>query len=228
MASGGGRAWRWWALAVVIVLLVAMAATLAIWRPWESAREDAAGERSVTLQTLDGLEEVSGYSEARYDRDLFGQRWLDVDRNGCDTRNDILGRDLAEPVFKENTNDCKVLSGTLTDPYSGEVVDFISGQNTSVLVQIDHVVPLAWAWRHGAENWTMDRRAEFANDPRNLLASSQEMNQSKGASGPSAWLPPVRDLQCGYAEDWIEILDVYDLGVNAADRATLEGVLLGC
>jgi len=226
--ASGRRAWRWWALVVGIALVVAVAATLALATPWETAGEDAAAARSGALQTLDGLDTVSGFSESPYDRDLFGQRWLDVDRNGCDTRNDILGRDLADPVFKENTNDCKVLSGTLTDPYDGEVVEFVSGQNTSVLVQIDHVVPLAWAWRHGAESWTMDRRAEFANDPRNLVASSQETNQSKGASGPSAWLPPVRDLQCGYAEDWVEVLDVYDLGINAADRSTLEGVLLGC
>lgn len=183
---------------------------------------------ATALAQLAALPTVSGYSDARYNRDRFGQRWADVDRNGCDTRNDTLGRDLLEPVFKAGTNDCKVLSGLLVDPYDGVHVDFVSGWNTSVLVQIDHVVALAWAWRHGAEFWTDDVRTAFANDPRNLVAASEAMNQEKSDSGPSEWLPPVPELRCAYVRDFVGVLDAYDLGIDADDKAAAQAVLEGC
>lgn len=177
---------------------------------------------------LSALQVVSGYSDIPYDRDRFGQRWADVDRNGCDTRNDVLGRDLLDPVFKAGTNNCKVLSGLLIDPYDGVHVDFVSGFDTSVLVQIDHVVALGWSWGHGAEYWTDELRTQFANDPRNLVAASEEMNQEKSASGPSDWLPPVPELRCTYVENFIDVLDAYDLGINSADKAAAQAVLEGC
>ncbi|MDP3208284.1 MAG: HNH endonuclease family protein, partial [Rhodoglobus sp.] len=136
---------------------------------------------------------------ADYDRDLFGQNGFDLDRNGCDTRNDILRRDLLDIVLKADTNGCKVLRGTLIDPYSGQAIDFISGETTSFEVQIDHLVPLAWAWQNGASLWTIDRRTEFANDPENLLAVEGGLNQEKSASGPAEWLPPNRAFHCDYA-----------------------------
>jgi len=182
----------------------------------------------VALVRLDALPIVSGRSDAAYDRDRFGQRWADVDRNGCDTRNDILGRDLLDPVFKPGTRECKVLGGTLIDPYDGSRVEFVSGYDTSVLVQIDHVVALAWAWRHGAEHWTDEQRTRFANDPANLVAASEATNQAKSASGPSEWLPPARELRCGYVENWIEVLSSYRLGVNARDKAAAQAVLATC
>ncbi|MFT4220522.1 MAG: HNH endonuclease family protein [Microbacterium sp.] len=222
-----------WVVAAAVVVAVA-AGAVAVWNAGPPASTPPAGRPVATLDAgtaldrLAALDTVSGWSDAPYDRDLFGQRWLDVDRNGCDTRNDILGRDLRDPVFKPGTRDCKVLSGTLIDPYDGQRVDFVSGLDTSVLVQIDHVVPLAWAWRHGAERWSDDRRAQFANDPRNLRAASQKTNQDKQAAGPSEWLPPARELRCGYAQTWAEVLDAYSLGVNAADRAAAEAVLRSC
>lgn len=183
---------------------------------------------AIALAQLEALATVSGHADRAYDRALFGDPWTDVDRNGCDTRNDILGRDLLDPVFKAGTNDCKVLSGRLLDPYDGSMVDFVSGATTSILVQIDHVVALGWAWRHGAESWTDERRLAFANDPLNLVASSEQTNQEKSASGPSEWLPPSRDLQCGYVENWIGVLYAYELGINPADRSAAEQVLMGC
>ena len=193
-----------------------------------STPPDTAGSARDALMSLHSLATVSGHSEWRYDRDLFGQRWADVDRNGCDTRNDILGSDLSNPVFKPGTNDCKVLSGQLLDPYTGETIDFVSGQNTSVLVQIDHVVALGWAWRHGADVWSDETRVQFANDPMNLVAAIGSVNQSKSASGPSEWLPDVPELRCAYVERFVGVLDAYGLGINAADRATSEAVLARC
>ena len=182
----------------------------------------------AALDTLAGLETVSGYAPYDYDRDLFGQRWADVDRNGCDTRNDILGRDLLNPVFKAGTRDCKVLAGELIDPYDGSATAFVSGQNTSVLVQIDHVVALGWAWEHGAWAWNDEQRTAFANDPENLVAAAQHTNQSKSASGPADWLPPEPTLRCAYLEQWVGVLGAYDLGIDDRDREAARAVLETC
>ena len=93
----------------------------------------------------------AGRPKTGYDREQFGPAWSDVDRNGCDTRNDILKRDLAGETFKPGTHDCVVLTGTLDDPYTGKTIAFSRGQGTSEAVQIDHVVALSDAWQKGAQ-----------------------------------------------------------------------------
>ncbi len=193
-----------------------------------AAAAPSASDADAALAQLATLDVVSGHSDARYERARFGQAWADVDRNGCDTRNDTLGRDLLNPAFKAGTHDCKVLSGLLIDPYDGTKVDFVSGWNTSVMVQIDHVVALAWAWRHGAEHWTDAERTAFANDPINLAAASEAMNQEKSDSGPGEWLPPVPELRCTYVERFVGVAHSYDLGIDQADKAAAQAVLEGC
>lgn len=163
-----------------------------------------------------------------YDRDAFGQRWADTDRNGCDTRNDVLRRDLSDVVAKPGTRECVVLTGVLDDAYTGEHIDFVRGQGTSELVQIDHIVPLAWAWRQGADSWTSERRLELANDPANLQAVDGAANQSKAASGPARWLPPHASYRCTYTARFIQVVADYGLALPAEDRAAVREVLLGC
>lgn len=163
-----------------------------------------------------------------YDRAQFGQAWFDADRNGCDTRNDILRRDLSELVLKADTNGCKVLRGTFIDPYSGESMQFISGVTTSVEVQIDHLVPLAWAWGNGASAWSLELRQQFANDPINLLAVQGALNQQKSAQGPAQWLPPNREFHCDYARGFATVLVEYQLGVPGNDRVALLNILERC
>lgn len=182
----------------------------------------------MLLGALATLDEPAEGNVVGYDRALFGQNGFDSDRNGCDTRNDILRRDLTDLVIKEDSNGCKVLRGALIDPYSGDAMTFVSGVNTSVLVQIDHVVPLAWAWDNGASVWTTEQRQDFANDPRNLLAVSGELNQEKSASGPASWLPPNRAAHCDYATIFTGVLVEYRLSVPSDDRAVLAQVLSGC
>ena len=179
------------------------------------------------IEQLEALPSPSG-NVPGYDRALFGQTWFDSDRNGCDTRNDILRRDLTDVVIGDNSNGCKVLRGTLIDPYSGDAMTFVSGVDTSVLVQIDHVVPLAWAWDNGASAWTLEQRQDFANDPRNLLAVSGELNQQKLASGPASWLPPNRAAHCAYAGQFAEVLVQYRLSMPDDDEAVLIQILEDC
>ena len=127
-----------------------------------------------------------------YDRDQFGQAWYDLDRNGCDTRNDILRRDLKNFSLKAGTNGCLVLKGTLNGPYTGKTIKFVRGTHTSSDVQIDHVVALSDAWQKGAQQMSPSERRQLANDPLNLLAVDGPTNASKGDGDAATWLPPRR------------------------------------
>lgn len=163
---------------------------------------------------------------ADYDRDLFGPRWADVDRNGCDTRNDILARDLRDVVYKPGTNDCVVLSGTLHDLYTGETVTFTRVSEGYQPVQIDHVIPLAVAWATGAHSWTEEQRTEFANDPANLQTTTA--NQAKGDSTPSEWMPTDVAGACEYSTRYLDVAATYALEIPAADHDALTTTLAGC
>jgi hypothetical protein len=159
-----------------------------------------------------------------YERtDFLPGGWADLDHDGCYSRNEILRRDLTDVTFEDGW--CKVATGRLADPYSGQVIDFDKAVSTTT-VQIDHVVPLAQAWRAGAWNWTKDQRIAFANDPAELLAVSGPANQSKGDSGPAEWLP--RTGQCPYAAAYALLAARYGLAIPQADRDTLHTVLAAC
>jgi len=163
-----------------------------------------------------------------YVREKFGQAWADVDGNGCDTRNDVLARDLRDARLDPDPGaPCVVLRGTLDDPYTGEVVPFARGPD-SADVQIDHVVALADAWRTGARAWTAQRRLAFANDPANLLAVSGAANQDKGAADAAGWLPPQRGYGCVYVMRQVRIKVAYGLWVTADERAAMDAQLAGC
>lgn len=163
-----------------------------------------------------------------YDRQAFGQRWADTDHNGCDTRNDILARDLARPTFKPGTRDCVVLTGTLAEPYTGTTIQFQRGDKSSALVQIDHVVALADAWRSGAWQWDAQRRQEFANDPENLLAVDGAANEDKSASSADQWLPPNVAFRCDYVKRQIAVKYAYGLSVTQAEQDAIATQLTTC
>ena len=162
-----------------------------------------------------------------YDRDEFGAAWADVDRNGCDTRNDVLHRDLDEVTTKPGTRECVVLTGVLDDPYTGTTIDFERGER-SAEVQIDHVVALSDAWQKGAQGWTREVRTAFANDPANLQAVDGPTNQQKGAGDAATWLPPNTGYRCVYALRQISVKAAYGLWVTAAERHALERQLDRC
>ena len=163
-----------------------------------------------------------------YERDLFGSGWRDTNQSGCDARNETLARDLTDVTFEPGTDECVVLTGHLNDPYTGTSIMFERGQDTSSLVQIDHVVPLSWAFQQGASSWAEEQRVQFANDPLNLLAVDGSSNMSKGDSGPSEWLPEAAGSHCGYASRFVVILAEHDLPVPSADRTALTDILDSC
>ena len=163
-----------------------------------------------------------------YERDLFGEGWVDIDRNGCDTRNDILARDLTDVTYKRGTRDCVVLRGTLADPFSGRTIPFVRGNDTSNDVQIDHLVALADAWQKGAQNWPEATRIAFANDPLNLLAVSGPLNQQKSDGDAATWLPPNRAFRCSYVARQVAVKTAYGLWVTPAERDAMVRVLSSC
>ncbi|WP_231699809.1 MULTISPECIES: HNH endonuclease family protein [Corynebacterium] len=160
-----------------------------------------------------------------YERGQFGQRWKDVDRNGCDQRNDVLARDMTNIVAPKG---CKVLSGHLVDPFTGEIIEFQRGPKTSNAVHIDHVVPLADAWQKGAQGWTPERREQFANDPMNLLAVDGLQNQKKSAGDAATWLPPNSAFRCQYVATQIRVKHEYGLWVTEAEKDAMARELGRC
>jgi len=180
---------------------------------------------SAVLETL----AVKGRApKTGYERSQFGPAWSDVDRNGCDTRNDILNRDLTSIIYKPGTHNCLVLSGTLIDPYSGEQIKFERGVATSSDVQIDHVVALSNAWQTGAFKLTSEKRLAFANDPMNLLAVKGRLNSQKGDGDAATWLPPRKDIRCAYVAQQIVVKAKYGLWVTPPEKAAMVGLLSKC
>ncbi len=172
---------------------------------------------------------MDGYERscAEGDACVFGPAWADVDRNGCDTRNDILRRDLIGDVAREGTHGCVIEYGILYDPYTGQMVEFERGPDSDE-VQIDHVVALADAWRSGAASWPQEQRQWFANDPRNLRATIGEINQEKGDSGPAEWRPPNEEYWCEYAATYVTVKFEYRLTVTPEDADALADMLADC
>jgi hypothetical protein len=172
--------------------------------------------------SLDGYERGCGEGEGC----VFGPAWADVDRNGCDQRNDVLHRDLTDVEVREGTQGCVVVAGLLDDPYTGETVEFVKAEAAEV--PIDHVVPLAAAWVQGAAEWTAEERRIFANDLGNLIATSREQNSAKGDSTAEEWVPEDPAYGCSYATVVITVKDRYALSVTPEEADALEELLATC
>jgi hypothetical protein len=189
------------------------------------ASEVASGDAATALAKLP----IKGRApKTGYDRDQFGPAWADVDRNGCDTRNDILQRDMDGETFKPRTRDCVVLTGMLNDPYTGKTIAFTRGQGTSEAVQIDHVVALSDAWQKGAQQLSADARKSLGNDPLNLMAVDGPTNQGKGDGDAATWLPPVRSYRCTYVARQVAVKTKYRLWVTQAEHDAIARMLSGC
>ena len=178
--------------------------------------------RVAEKTSLDGYERGCGEGEGC----VFGPAWTDVDRNGCDQRNDVLHRDLADVEVREGTHDCVVVAGVLDDPYTGVTVTFVKADAAEV--PIDHVVPLAAAWVQGAAEWTTDERTAFANDLGNLMATTREQNSAKGDSTADEWVPSDPTYGCSYATVVITVKQRYVLAVSPAEIAALQSLLATC
>ena len=183
---------------------------------------------STAEEILNSLAVKGRAPKTGYTRAQFGATWADVNKNGCDTRNDILKRDLTNIVFRAKTHDCVVESGTLIDPYSGTTINFVKGVTSSMEVQIDHVVALSNAWQTGAFKLTLEKRTALANDPDNLLAVQGRLNSQKGDGDAATWLPPLKSIRCAYVTKQIIVKAKYGLWVTPPEKAAMKSTLANC
>ena len=184
-------------------------------------------EASEALRILNTLPVKGRAPKTGYSRAQFGDAWSDIDHNGCDTRNDILNRDLTAKQHK-NSRGCVVISGVLNDPYTGKIINFMRGKDTSEQVQIDHVVALSDAWQSGAQEISAQERLQLANDPENLLAVDGPANQQKSDSDAATWLPANASFRCSYVARQIRVKAKYHLWVKPAEKEAMINVLTPC
>lgn len=220
----------WWVRVLVLVVVAVLG--WSAWQPAAGAPVDPAPDPVLAQQisdmlsrihVVDRLPDVPGYVRGcGIDKKtkakqacVFGPAWKDVAHTGCDTRSRILRSQLTEITFKPGTRNCKVLSGKLHDPYSGEDLDF-STDNPD-LIEIDHTVPLAISWRSGASAWPLDQREKLANDPDNLLAVLGKLNSDKSSKTLAQWYPPNRAFACAYTHRYLSVLVKYQLVIPEND-----------
>ena len=169
--------------------------------------------------SVKGRAAKTGYTRAQF------THWSDLDRNGCDARNDTLKRDLTEVIYKAGTRDCKVIAGLLLDPFSGKVITFSSTKST---IDIDHVVALSNAWQTGAAYFDKTKRQQIANDPLNLLAVNFSLNRQKGDGDAATWLPPLKSYRCDYVARQIAVKAKYGLWVTQPEKNAIVKLLEKC
>jgi hypothetical protein len=180
----------------------------------------------TALAALNKLPVKGRAPKTGYSREQF-PHWKDPDKNGCDTRNDILKRDLTKVVFKADTNNCKVVFGSLLDPYSNKLISFDLSKSAST-IDIDHVVALSNAWQTGAFQLTPTQRSNFANDPLNLLAVDAKLNRQKGDGDAATWLPPYKSYRCSYVARQVSVKSKYKLWVTAPEKSAISNLLTSC
>ncbi|MGC4870260.1 HNH endonuclease family protein [Micromonospora sp. DT53] len=174
----------------------------------------------VTAQSqLNALTVATQGSTSGYSRDLF-PHWITIS-GSCNTREQVLKRDGTSVVVDSS---CAATSGRWYSPYDGATWTAASD------VDIDHVVPLAEAWRSGANSWTTSRRQSFANDlsrPQ-LIAVTDNVNQSKGDQDPSTWQPPLSSYRCTYSKMWITVKYNWGLTLQSSEKSALQSMLNTC
>jgi len=224
-----------------LVLSVALAVVVAI-QVTTTSDDRAQFRAQADIPTVaPGVDVLAGIPEVPvrirsydYHRDAFGDTWTDDNpapggHNGCDTRNDILDRDLVDKTYVSIKRCPKaVATGTLHDPYTNATIAFTRGAQVGAAVQIDHIVPLALAWDLGARNWPDDMRVRFANDPANLIAVEGQANQDKGDKEPAVWMPPNHAFWCQYAVQFANVLRGYGLPVDAPSATALRDAAATC
>lgn len=211
-------------VAVAVFLLIIVAIPLAS-QPADVVQLPFVGSNNKASVSgeLASLEVKGRASKTGYKRSEFGNGW--DSSLGCDTRNTILARDLTNVSVNES---CKVISGTLNDPYTGKVIQFTRGETTSDDVQIDHVVALSDAWQKGAQQLTYYQRVALANDPLNLLAVDGAANQQKSDGDAATWLPSNKAFRCQYVQRQVSVKQKYKLWVTEAERSVMARVISTC
>ncbi|MGW0241261.1 HNH endonuclease family protein [Micromonospora chalcea] len=211
------RAWR--RAAAITVAALAAAVLAAVNAQPASATPPGIPSRATAQSQLNALTVAAQGSMAGYSRDLF-PHWITI-TGACNTREQVLKRDGTSVVVDSS---CAATSGRWYSPYDGATWYATSD------VDIDHVVPLAEAWRSGANSWTTSRRQSFANDltrPQ-LIAVTDNVNQAKGDQDPSTWQPPLTSYRCTYSKMWITVKYNWGLTLQSSEKSALQSMLNTC
>jgi len=183
----------------------------------------AAGGRlpkGVVRLSVNHRRTIDSGDSGSYSRAAFGHGWDDSDGDCQDSRAEALIQMSSTPVRFATDRRCRVVTGRWISPFSGKVI-----LNASE-ADIDHVVPLKWAWDRGANHWSDATRERFANDPLNLLPVEASLNRSKGARGPDEWLPPAG--QCGYVARFFRVTKQYQLEPRPSETAWIRNFIQRC
>lgn len=178
---------------------------------------------SPAIRELDALPVKGRAPKTGYSRDQFGQAWADIDRNGCDTRTDILATTLTRI---SQSGRCTITRGVLGDPYTGRSITYVRGGVSEV--DIDHVVALSNAWQTGSFTFPFAKRVALANDPLNLLAVDASANRQKSDGDAATWLPANKSFRCTYVARQIAVKKKYQLWVTAPEAAAMRQILAQC
>jgi hypothetical protein len=209
--------------AVLLIALIADSSFFTV----AQAEDPVTGEARLAVIVLETLPVKGRAPKTGYSREAFGPSWADTDYNGCDTRNDMLRRDLVDIVLKPRTRGCVVLEGVLVDPYSGEEIRFIKGESSD-RIDIDHVVSLSNAWQTGMFQRGPEERRIFANDSLNLLAVQGRLNSQKGDGDAATWLPPRKVYRCEFVARQIAVKAAYRLWLTPAEKQAMLRILRTC
>lgn len=196
----------------------------ALYAQFQEQQTNEVIKNSSAGQKLEKLPVKGRAPKTNYSRDQFGGGWETT--LGCDTRNRILQRDLKDISY--DSDNCKINSGTLHDPYTNKRIAFQRGTATSRAVQIDHVIALSDAWQKGAQQLSYEKRVEFANDGLNLLAVDGPANQQKSDGDAATWLPPHKAFRCEYVSRQVSVKAKYSLWMTQAERDAIKRIIASC
>ncbi len=177
----------------------------------------------LAINVLETLEVKGRAPKTGYERTEFYSSWPLV--NGCSLRQVIIKRELGESAVLDG---CDVVSGSFTEPYTGQVMEFQQKSDFSKHIQIDHVVALSDAWQKGAQYMDKETRFAMATDPLNLLAVESAANQQKSDGDAATWLPPNKSFRCQYVARQISVKKKYQLWVTEAEHDAIAGILQTC
>lgn len=216
-------------LVIAVIALIIFSTVIILNTPIESDSDTAAPDKQVktdgatAITVLKTLAIKGRAPKTDYSREQFGNGWATT--NGCDTRNIILNRDLENVIINES---CQVVSGILHDPYTGKIINFARGSETSGAIQIDHVVALSDAWQKGAQQLSQAERINLANDPLELLAVDGTANQDKSDGDAATWLPSNKSFRCQYIARQIAVKQKYKLWATQAEYDVMDKILNKC
>lgn len=153
--------------------------------------------------------------QEKYSRDKFGEGWNTY--KGCISVREHVLIITSKDMIVMDSKRCSIESGRWLSIWENEYY------YNPLQLDIDHTVPLKWAYNHGANSWSDEERNSFANnytDQYHLVPLSVYSNRSKGDKGPDRWMPPYN--RCLYIKTFINIVNKYKLNFTEKEKNDID------